>query len=87
MSPVILRDLVLLTTVDQDEVQLPGLTLEASEDVVTVLGPARQVLRSWSWSEIAELRVEGAETGGGREVLELSSWCGCDDHGTPGFCG
>ena len=71
MSPVILRDLVLLTTVDQDEVQLPGLTLEASEDVVTVLGPARQVLRSWSWSEIAELRVEGAETGGGREVLEL----------------
>src|ERR1019366_645931 len=50
-SPVIVRDLVILTTVDQDEVELPGLTVQASDDGVTVLGPADQVLRSWTWSE------------------------------------
>ncbi len=71
-SPVIVRHLVLLTMVDGDEVRLPGLTVEATKDDVTVLGPAHQVLRSWSWTEITELTA-GGENGRDGQILELSA--------------
>jgi hypothetical protein len=73
---VLLLGLELLTSTDDGDVRLPGLTITASADVVTVSGPAEQVLRSWSWSEVDALDTDGQEWGSDgrrRQVLELSA--------------
>src|SRR5579872_5838897 len=74
--PLELRDLVLITTTEEGEVRLPGLTLSASAEAVSVTGPARQVLRSWSWSEIGRLDVDGwaeGPDGRPRQVLDVAA--------------
>ncbi|HXQ58964.1 MAG TPA: hypothetical protein VN799_02670, partial [Acidimicrobiales bacterium] len=73
-----LRDLELLTSTEDGDLLLPGLTLSASPDVVTVSGPSQDVLRSWTWSEITGLdadRWEWGLEGHPLQVLELSA-CG-----------
>ncbi len=52
---------VLLTETDRGEVRIPGLTLRASQDSLSVVGPAGPVLRSWSWREVTALRAGGRE--------------------------
>ena len=61
--PALLQGLELLTTTDQGELLLPGLSLSASGDGVTVVGPAGQVVREWSWSEITGLGADGSGVG------------------------
>src|ERR1700691_3979040 len=74
--PVLLRDLELLTSTDYGDVLLPGLTITASADTVAVSGPAEQILRSWSWSEVTELVADEhrpASDGRPRQMLELNA--------------
>ena len=74
--PVLLRGLELLTSTDHGDVLLPGLTITASADAVAVSGPAEQILRSWSWSEVTELVADEhrpASDGRPRQLLELNA--------------
>ena len=69
--PVLVRDVVLLTTADTEEISLRGLTLSASEDAIAVSGPAHQVLRSWSRSEVTEISAVGQQSAGGGPMLQV----------------
>jgi hypothetical protein len=74
--PVLLRGLELVTSTDYGDVLLPGLTITASADTVAVSGPAEQILRSWSWSEVTELVADEhrpASDGRPRQMLELNA--------------
>jgi hypothetical protein len=74
--PVLLRGLELLTSTDYGDVLLPGLTISAWADAVAVSGPADQVLRSWSWSEVTELVADEhrpASDGRAHQLLELKA--------------
>src|SRR5665213_96470 len=75
-APVDLRGLELVASTENGDVLVPGLTLRASPDVVTVTGPSEQVLRSWSWAEISGLEADNWERGSQGhplQVLELSA--------------
>jgi hypothetical protein len=71
-----LRGLELLASTEDGDVLLPGLSLSASTDTVTVSGPSQEVLRAWTWSEITGLDADrwawGSE-GRPRQLLELSA--------------
>ncbi|HVC71663.1 MAG TPA: glycosyl hydrolase family 18 protein [Acidimicrobiales bacterium] len=71
-----LRGLELLTATENGDLVLPGLTLIASPDLVTVSGPSDQLLRSWTWSEITGLDADRWAWGSGGhplQVLELTA--------------
>src|ERR1700722_7420149 len=74
--PVDLRGLELLTSTDDGEMVVPGLTLGAGPDAVAVTGPNGQLLGSWSWSEVTVLTADGSAVGSDgafRQILELTA--------------
>lgn len=77
---MVLRALDLLTSTDEGEIVVPGLTLDASPDSVTVIGPTGQILGSWSWTEVTALGADGWAVGSdGRphQILELAAGDRC----------